>query len=196
MHSRRLFLQTSAAAASTILAASRGLAAGALKDRSRPIDAIVFDQRLGACRDFADEAVRHGAEALGIRGDISELWYTDLRARLQANPTIVAGLTLEPAAYHLRAFARDIAYQEIFRGDHVLDGRQVRHRVSAPTSLETTAERLPETANGWVRAVTRLMSEIDADSKLRDRTTVGAHVHTYSDDEHRLVSWVIAPIYS
>ena len=196
MHSRRHFLQTSAAALSAIVAAHRSLAAGAFRDRGRPVDAVVFDERLDACRDFADEAVRHGADALRIRGDITELWYGDLRTRLRASPTIVAGLTLEPAAHYLRAFARDIAYQQIFRGDHVLNGRQVCHRVSAPASLEATAERLPESEKGWGRAVTRLMSEIDTDSKQRDRRTIGAHVHTYSDDEHRLVSWVIAPIYS
>jgi len=196
MHSRRVFLQTGTATLSAIVAGNRAFSAATLRDQHRPIAAVVFDERIGACRDFADEAVRYGADALGVRGDITELWYGDLQNRLQSAPAMIAGLTREPAAYYLRSFAREIRYHEICRGDHIVKQHSVRHRVSAPASLKSLAQQLPNSPQAWAASVAQMMGQIDATSATRSRTTIGQHVHAYSDDESRLVSWALAPIYS
>ena len=62
MKSRRVFLQASAGALAAVLAAPRTtLRAQTLSGRRTLITAVVFDERVAACRDFADEAVRHVA---------------------------------------------------------------------------------------------------------------------------------------
>ena len=196
MQSRRLFLQTSAAALAAIVAGNRAFCAGVSRDQRRPITVVVCDQRIGASRDFADEAVRCGAQALHMRGDIGELWHSNLQTRVRTTPTIIAGLTREPAAYYLRSFARDIGYHQICRGDHIVKHHSVRHRVSAPTSLGSTARCLPISPKNWAASLAEVMSEIDPASSPRNRTTIGRNVHAHSDDESRLVSWVFAPINS
>ena len=194
MQSRRVFLQTSAAVLAAITAAHHTVSAQ-ISRRRRPI-VVVFDERIAVCRELADEAARYGANALSMEGGVTELWYHDLRSRLTVSPTIIAGLTQEPAANALRSLARDVHYHQVYRGDHVLEDRAVHHRLVVPADITTIAQDLPNAHDGWSTAVAALMSEIDAGSKLRDRTTIGSHVHTYSDDDNRLVSWVLAPIYS
>lgn len=196
MQSRRVVLQASAGALAAVVAAPLSIRAQALAGRRALITTVVFDERIAACRDFADEAARYGADALSMEGDVTELWYDDLRSGLKVSPTIIAGLTQEPAANSLRSLARDVDYYQIYRGDHVLKDRAVHHRVVAPANVKSSAQDLPNEQDNWSTAVAAFMSEIDTGSKLRDRTTIGRHVHTYSDDESRLVSWVLAPIHS
>ena len=196
MHSRRIFLQTSAAALSAVMSVNRGFAARLTSGRSKPIDAIVFDERLEPCREFADEALRHGADALSIRGNVAEIWFGDLRERLRSGPGIIAGLTLESAALEMRSLARDIEYHEIFRGDHLITDESARHRINTSASLATSAAQISDSVTSLGRSVAQLVAEVDMQTKLRDRKTVRTDVHTRSDDHRRLVSWVIAPIYS
>lgn len=196
MQSRRVFLQTSAAAVSAIVSANRGFAASLINDRSGLIDAIVFDERFDPCREFADEAWRHGADALSIRGNVAEAWFSDLRERLQSAPSVIAGLTLEPAAFEMRSFARDVEYHEIYRGDHLIVDSSARHRINTSASLEKSAAQLSDSVASLGQAVAQLVTQVDKQTRLRDRKMVGTDINTRSDDQARLVSWVIAPIYS
>ena len=148
MQSRRVFLLASAGALAAVVAApGTTLRAQTLSGRRTLITAVVFDERVAACRDFADEAVRYGADALTMQGDVTELWYRDLRSRLTVSPTIIAGLTQEPAAHCLRSLARDVGYHQIYRGDHVLEDRVVHHRVVAPANITSIAQELPNSGD-------------------------------------------------
>ena len=81
----------------------------------------VFDQRFAECRAFAAELRRAGVCTSGIRGDVSKLWYADLRVHLRENRLPVAGLTDRAALFCLEELARDVGMRVIFRADHIMD---------------------------------------------------------------------------
>ena len=189
-------MQTSAAALGSLLAWRGELAYSSTDIPRNRFYKIVFDERREVCRHFADEAKRHGTSALGIRDDVTALWYDDLRIQLQEQTTLIAGLTTEPVAYYLTAFARDVGYHQVVRGDHVFRGGAVDHRLTAPNYFTAKAFALTNGSPRWSRMLARLMHEYNPQAERAPRTTIGTHVHVRSDDPNRLVSWVLAPIYT
>jgi hypothetical protein len=89
----------------------------------------VFDERFAECQAFADELGSAGVCTSAIRGDVAELWYSDLRSHLRDSRLPVAGFTDRTALFCLEELARDVGMRVIFREDHIIDqnGDQTGH---------------------------------------------------------------------
>ena len=151
----------------------------------------VFDQRFAECRAFAAELRRAGVRTSGIRGDVSKLWYADLRVHLRENRLPVAGLTDRAALFCLEELARDVGMRVIFRADHIMDQNgNIQHNAVGPASLVAVARNLPQEA-GFGRAIAVLLSQFDS-VKRRD-TSAQKRTGPFSpENKTALVSWLIA----
>lgn len=196
MANRRSFLKGSAAALSTLTVLEQSLAGMPGATRSRTLGTVVFDERIDACQEFAREARRLGADPLAIRGDLTEQSYEDLRARLEQRTTLIAGLTLEPAAASMHSLARDMQYHVLCRGEHVIEGSAVCHHLEADRSIAPIAAHLPNSTTKLGVAAAHLVSLVDEQSLLSNKATAGHGLSTRYGDANRLVSWVIGPIYN
>lgn len=190
--SRRAFLGMSAAAfAAYPLASAAGMGRGL---SASPFYKVVYDERFAACRSFAKEAERLGARIQGIRGDVTSLWYDDLyHCWKRDGVRAIAGLTLEPAAFCLKAFGRDAGLTQSLRCDHRNRDGAILHTISAPRAVvERAAALLPDRAD-WGVNVARLV--IDAGGRLgaMDRARLPLCAHRRDDDAEHLVSWIVAP---
>lgn len=89
------------------------------------IDCIVYDRRYAAGLAVAQRAATLGLAAQAIDGDVSALWYDDLRLRARQRPPLLAGLTTGPSLFCLCEFARDanlrLRYHDVQRADGRLD---------------------------------------------------------------------------
>src|SRR5262249_55948845 len=101
-----------------------------------PIYKMIFDERFGASRVFAQEARRLGFPVHGIKGDMTDLWYHDLYARWKTGPAAIAGMTAHGAIFCLERLAWDQRMRVVFRADHrFLPDGSIEHALSGPTSL-------------------------------------------------------------
>jgi hypothetical protein len=156
----------------------------------------VFDERFAECRGFADELRSAGVFTSGIRRDVAELWYRDLRVHLSENRLPFAGLTDRPALFCLEELARDVGMRVIFRSDHVVDqdGR-TQHAAAGPASLVAVARNLPPEA-GFGREMAQLFSQFDGgELEIGEPGDTSAQKRTgpfSAENQTALVSWVIA----
>jgi TAT (twin-arginine translocation) pathway signal sequence len=151
----------------------------------------VFDERFAECRGFAAELYTAGVFTSGIQGDISRLWYEDLRVHLRANRLPVVGLTNRAALFCLEELARDVDMRVIFRADHLSDQTGVtEHSAVGPASLVAVARDLPPEA-GFGRAVAVLFSQFDI-NEPRDIAALKRTGPFPPENGTALVSWLIA----
>ena len=123
----------------------------------------VFDERFAQCRAFASELNSAGVLTSAIRGDVAELWYSDLRAHLSENRLPVAGLTDRTSLFCLEELARDVGMRVIFLAEHIMDRQQdghARHSAVGPASLVAVTRSLPPDAE-FGRAMARLFGQFD-----------------------------------
>jgi hypothetical protein len=187
---RREFLQT--AAALSAAAPLAGRAAFAPGREPVALDAVIFDQRHAAARDFGARAGALGAPLRLIEGDITNLWQTELLGRWKAAPAAVAGLTERPALFLLERLAWDQGLRVVFEAEH------------APAAGGNAAHRVVRTANP------RLALELEAagarwTSVLADALVAGTHTPARDfrptdaglaarlGEPTMLYSWIIAP---
>ncbi|TAK50941.1 MAG: hypothetical protein EPO25_17830 [Gammaproteobacteria bacterium] len=196
MTSRRQFLGAATSALALVPVAGPAFAHASGAAGSRPsFYKVVYDERLTDCLAFAAEAAALGAATHGIRGDVTSLWYDDLYYRWREdNPAAIAGLTLEPAAFCLKVFARDAGLHQLLRGDHVCTAHgHFDHTVSAPMPIVRRVESLSASGEGWGAGVARLLSGFDGRMAPRSRASARTGVMSRGDTGLHLVSWVIAP---
>jgi hypothetical protein len=151
----------------------------------------IFDERFAECRAFAAEL--HGAGVLpsAIRGDVAELWYHDLRARLSENRLPIAGMTDRAALFCLEELARDVHMRVIFRVDHIIDQNgRTQHTAVGPASLVAIARNLTQEA-GFGPAIAVLFSEFDI-GEPRDMAAQKRTGPFSPKNKTALVSWLIA----
>jgi hypothetical protein len=151
----------------------------------------VFDERFAECRGFAAELHSTGVFTSAIRGDISKLWYDDLRVHLRESRLPVAGLTDRAALFCLEELARDVGMRVIFRADHLIDPNgHTQHTAVGPASLVAIARNLPQEA-GFGRAIAMLCSQFDI-SEPRDMAAQKRTGPFSPENKTALVSWLIA----
>ena len=151
----------------------------------------VFDERFEDSLAFAGELNRGGVVASGIRGDVAELWYEDLRTHLREGPAPIAGLTDRTALFCLEELVRDVGLKVFFRVDHLIDPNgYVRHRGFGPASL-VEAVRYLAPRPGFGQIMARLASHVDFDETgdIAALKRTGPHS---PEGRTALVSWVIA----
>jgi hypothetical protein len=74
-----------------VLIASVPLVPTALADPS--LYRVLFDQRFAASRDFGARAQWQGHAVRGFNGDITNVWFEELRPKWKHGPAAIAGLT-------------------------------------------------------------------------------------------------------
>lgn len=106
MIERRTVLKVGAAlSASTLVPAFRA-SAGVLGAGSGPaIERYVFDERFAEAIAAGRNAADTGIPVIGIDGDLTALWYSDLHHRWKEKPMTLAGLTAEDALFVLGTLA-------------------------------------------------------------------------------------------
>lgn len=112
MISRRQILQSGLAATSLPLLAGLPLAPAAALGNSS-LYRVIFDQRFAASRSFGEEARWQGHSVLGFNGDITNVWFQELRPRWQQGPAAIAGLTAHGALFCLERLAWDVGMRVI-----------------------------------------------------------------------------------
>lgn len=73
-----------------------------------PFYKVIYDERFAAGVDFAQQAREQGLAVQAIRGDMTDVWYRDLRHKWQKEPAAIAGLTAYGALFCLERLAWDV----------------------------------------------------------------------------------------
>jgi hypothetical protein len=121
MISRRYILKSGLAATSLPLVASLPLVStaatpSAVQVLSHPsLYRVIFDQRFAASRNFGAEARWQGHSVQGFNGDITNVWFNDLRPRWKAGPAAIAGFTAHGALFCLEQLAWDVGMRVVER---------------------------------------------------------------------------------
>jgi len=88
-----------------VLIASVPLIPTALADPS--LYRVLFDQRFAASREFGAHAQWQGHTVRGFNGDITNVWFEELRPKWRQGPAAIAGLTAHGALFCLERLAWD-----------------------------------------------------------------------------------------
>ena len=162
-----------------------------------PFHKLVYDERYQACRDFAQEARYLGAPVHATAGDVSSLWYEDIKLLLENKPGVVAGLTSESSAHYIAALARDIEHFQVFQGSHfIADGKVLGHRLSAPASMLKHSQLLNDAQHKWPAGLARILSYYDPSApRTSHNAQAPLSINDTQEGVERLVSWIIAPLY-
>lgn len=180
MANRREFLQMGIAASA--LPVSTGLMLPNTSSTAEnispsiPIYKVIFDNRYAVARVFAKDTENAGGKTYGIDGDITSLWYHDLRHRWKKGPAAIAGLTDANALFCLEQLAWSACQMHlIYCAEHKPTDGSKKLIGSFPESpLLLAADKVmhyPE----------------------REAVALPPYSSLSTDDIDSLVSWVIAP---
>jgi len=202
MTNRREFLHLGVAALSLPIAARAGVSpeifgAGDRGSGDRagtePIYKAYFDERFPACAAFAEEAKRRALATQAIRGDITDIWFSDLYYRWKHGPVAIAGMTAPGAIFCLELLARDAGMRVALRVDHgrLPDGR-MEHEFAGPEEIFARAAESESRAAGWPERMAETVAQFPVErGRAATLRFSGADVASGSAPDH-LVTWVIA----
>ena len=187
---RREFLQTAAVLSAAPLAGR--IAAFAAGRESAALEAVVFDTRHAAARDFGARAGLLGVPQRSIDGDITALWQHELRDRWRTAPVSVAGLTERPALFLLERLAWDHGLRVVFEAEHQPDGRgSAVHRVVRPADPGLAVE-LDAAGPRWASALASALVA-GAVARARDFRPTSSGLVARPGEPLTLSSWIIGP---
>lgn len=194
MTSRRGFLQLGATALGIMSMPMTAVSGIMGNQRRNPFDRVIYDDRFTECLSFKKEAERLGATTYGIQGDVSELWYGDLRDYLAGQSGLIAGMTTESSAFLLKILGHDVFHHQVFRADHInQNGKFVGHRFTAPEYLINQAVVVSQNHQTWSVDMARLLSLYDRKRPCSAKVTIKTSIKEDLATEN-LVSWIIAPL--
>jgi hypothetical protein len=196
MTNRREVLQGGIALTSLpIVANVAWVAAGASSGTNasaRALYRVVFDDRFAAARAFGAEARRLGAAVHGIDGDITDFWYHNLDLQWRRETLAIAGMTLHGPLFCLERLAWDVGMRVVYRAEHVsARGGPSTYLIQAPQGFLPLASAQHARENDWARCAARLVASCPLDTRAYPTATGVDAVST--EDNDRLISWVIAP---
>jgi hypothetical protein len=187
--SRRKFLQTAAALSAAPLAGRAAFAGGR---EPAALDAVIFDSRHAAARDFGARAGLRGAALRAIDGDITDLWQNELVGRWKAAPGAVAGLTERHALFLLERLGWDHGLRVVFEAEHAPDARGYAvHRV-VRTADPGLALELKAAGQSWPEVLAEALVA-GAEAPARDFRPSSAALAAHLGEATKLYSWIIAP---
>jgi hypothetical protein len=196
---RRHFLRAGAASVVALPAAGQAFTRGDTVLGSKlPFYKVVYDNRYPDAVGFSNEVKRLGGVTEAVSGDLSRLWFEDIKPLLDGAPGMVAGLTTELTAMYLTGLSRDENHYTVFHGTHVLqDGTILRHTLKTPDTMLQNISNLSGADNSWGMGLARLMSRFEHSPTARLETTILNERPLPMNEEgtQRMVSWVIAPMY-
>lgn len=79
---------------------------------------VIFDERFSESRLFAQQALGAGVITAAIRDDVSALWFSELRPRLEQGAVAIAGMTTATSLFCLEQFASDYWMKVQVRTEH------------------------------------------------------------------------------
>lgn len=79
---------------------------------------VIFDERFAESRLFAQQAANTGVMTAGIRGDVSALWFSELRPRLNKGAVAIAGMTTASSLFCLEQLASNYWMKVQARTEH------------------------------------------------------------------------------
>jgi hypothetical protein len=184
-------LQTAAALSAAPLAGRAAFAGGRAP---AALDAVIFDSRYAAARDFGARAGLRGAALRAIEGDITDLWQKELVGRWKAAPAAVAvaGLTERHALFLLERLGWDHGLRVVFEAEHVPDARGYAvHRV-VRTADPGLALELEAAGQSWPEVLAEALVA-GAEAPARDFRPSSAALAAHLGEAMKLYSWIIAP---
>lgn len=127
---RRDFLKGVAITPAAMAASQWSAVAGSLGAKPSRVTAVVYDERYGDCRLFAETLARQGASLFPTGGDAARVWYGALRAHLEKYDGCVAGMTTDSDRVISDACGKELNLRLVYEGSH--DGRaagRLKHRL-------------------------------------------------------------------
>lgn len=203
MTNRREFLHLGVAALSLPIVARAGMPAGILAPNesadAEPLYNILFDERFSSCAAFADEMKRRALPTRAIRGDITEVWFSDLydfwkEGRWKRGPAAIAGLTAPGPIFCLEMLARDAGMRAVIRVDHRRTGNRIEHEFAGPENVLKQWANPAAIGEDWPRRMAELVAVFPAERNAAQKMTASGQADAGTNDPEHLVTWVIAPI--
>ncbi len=118
---RRRFFASGAAAAAAVMVTGRALPSAVRPNglaTSASLYKVVFDTRFPASREFGAAASYAGRSTAAIQGDITALWFEDLRVQWALARGAIAGMTTLPSFYCLQELAKDHWMRVVVSAEH------------------------------------------------------------------------------
>jgi hypothetical protein len=207
MTSRRGFIRSSVAMATAGAVGSLASAAyslprerAATRDRLLKLHAVVVDQRFDESVEFGRSLALHGADTYGMKGDVTDVWYSHLYPLWKAGGVAVAGLTGSGVLFCLERLAWDHRLRVVYRGSHqrLADGR-VHHAALGSADWSVLRRDTVNRSSSWPNAVAAAVAgsgspcaAVSTDRTLLPVCTTGTEGQGRGSDV-TLFSWVIAP---
>jgi hypothetical protein len=193
---RRNFLKDAGTLAVSAALLGSGASATTAPREANPsrITAVLYDERYGDCRGFADAFIRRGATPFDTRGDIACLWYGALRAHIARCGGCVAGLTVQSDLVVSQSCGGELNLRLLYEGSHdcrASDAQAHRFRIRG-NDHEIAAALLHSGAN-WAGSLAQALGQA-AWSNGSARSELSA-IRTPRSGDHPgfLSSWVLGP---
>jgi hypothetical protein len=205
MTSRRGFIQASVAMAtagaiSTVAVSlgSRPTAQAANRTNLLKPHAVVVDQRFAESVEFGRTLALLGAHTYAMRGDVTDVWYSQLYPLWKAGGVAIAGLTGSGVLFCLERLAWDHGLRVVHRGSHQLFGEDgIQHAMLGAADpgalrLQTAGRTTP-----WPTALATSISQMESPCRAVPTglalRPICATRRTDKSASSALFSWVIAP---
>jgi hypothetical protein len=205
MTSRRGFIQASVAVATvsaigTVAVSLSSKAKQRATSRTSALKphAVVVDQRFGESVEFGRTLALVGAHTYTMRGDVTDVWYSQLYPLWKAGGAAVAGLTGSGVLFCLERLAWDHGLRVVHRGSHQPFGETaIQHAMLGRANWRAMKVDTVDLSTPWPAALANSIAQIQSPCPpvpiglaLRPVcTTVSADKNTNGT----LFSWVIAP---
>jgi hypothetical protein len=191
---RTLLVRGIAAAASLSVTSAFSLNALAQHSSSSalPFHKLLFDGRYAAGKLFGSAAANLGMDVHDIDGDVTGIWYRDLRHLWKEADVAIAGLTTFSSYLSLKMMSDNIRIRSLYLGYHHLEN-SIGHELFGSESLMRLSS-LDHSGELWPSEVAKLMKFWSDNPGLNptNNSTVGLAAERYLGASS-LVSWILAP---
>jgi hypothetical protein len=157
------------------------------------IKAVVYDERYGDCRSFADILVEHGATPFPVNGDCGRLWHGALREHLVGSRGSVAGLTTDSDFVVSRGCGREVGLGATYEGTHDCRASNcVTHRLQRGAYHHEIAGALGGDGASWAESLAQsLLGALAYDNAAILSASVSLKTPRSSDHPGYLTSWLL-----
>ena len=205
MTSRRKFIQASVAVATAgaigtvaVSLGSRSAAEAANRTNVLRPHGVVVDQRFAESVEFGRTLARLGAHTYAMRGDVTDVWYSQLYPLWKAGGVAVAGLTGGGVLFCLERLAWDHGLRVVHRGSHQPFGEDgIQHAMLGAVDPGAIKPRMAGRTTSWATALATSISQMESPCRavptgLALRPSCASR-RTDKGATSTLFSWVIAP---
>jgi hypothetical protein len=154
----------------------------------------LYDERSVHTASFATAASRRGVAVQATRGDVTDIWFSELQPEWQQRQSAVAGLTDYHSLFVLDMMAQDAGMRAVYIAAHRPGARGVfEHRLFGPHELVRQAS-VEVTGRDWASSAAAIVMRCPAEVSVAARHSSIAEARNCEFAAADLVSWVIAPV--